>query len=349
MKKTILLIVISFSLITANAQVLSSINFTNYSTMQSLGADLTGTSSNQQGWLSYATPNSQSLTTDFRISPNGNPGNCIYMIGFDHNTTAASKFLWKNDFPTLWNTRTAGNNTLEFEVDYQRPNTSLSADDIQVIIYDATFSKVLAGYSISETGTIFARMYKFSTSSNSFGNWYYALEDGNFTTLPAMQWMKLILRFNKVTGDVTFIIKNPNGTVFVEKTITGGGAAGVDPAEIDFAIFADTSGVSYPAQPYFDNYKITALSSALAVNEVADNHVFSIYPNPVSNEINVSNSRNLGISSITITDINGRILKQNTFENIPNVQLNIADLSSGVFLMNVVSEEGTVTKKIIKN
>ncbi|HOZ74971.1 MAG TPA: T9SS type A sorting domain-containing protein [Flavobacterium sp.] len=348
MKKTVLLIVLGLSMIAANAQVLSSINFTNYNT-QSLGADLTGTLTNQQGWLSYATPNTQSLITDFRISPNGNPGNCIYMIGFDHMTVTGSKFLWKDGFPALWNSRTAGNNTLEFEVDYQRPNTTLSADDIQVIIYDATFTKVLAGYSISETGTIFARMYKFSTTSNSFGNWYYALEDGNFTTLPAMQWMKLILRFNKVTGDVTFIIKNPNGTVFVQKTITGGGAAGVDPAEIDFAIFANTSGVSYPAQPYFDNYKITALANTLAVNEASETAVFSIYPNPASNEITISNERQIGVSGIVITDMNARIVKQIQFDNLPKVQVNIADLSNGVYLMKITSGAGTVTKKIVKH
>ena len=348
MKKTVLILIFIFSTLTTNAQVLSSINFTNYNTMLSLGADITGTASNQQGWLSYATPNSQSTTSDFRISPNGNPGNSIYMIGFDHMTTAASKFLWKNDFPALWSSRTSGNNILEFEIDYQRPNSTLSVDDIQVIIYDATFNKVLAGYSISETGTIFARMYSFSTSNNSYGNWYYALEDGNFTTLPAMQWMKLILRFNKVTGDVKFVIKNPNGTVFVERTITGG-AAGVDPAEIDFAIFADTSGFSYPAQPRFDNYKITALSGTLSVDEIANADGFSIYPNPASDEITISNSRNVAISSITITDLNGRIVKQNTFENISNVQMNIVDLSPGVYLMNIVSMEGTVTKRIIKN
>ena len=164
-----------------------------------------------------------------------------------------------------------------------------------------------------------------------------------------MQWMKLILRFNKVTGDVTFIIKNPNGTVFVQKTITGGGAAGVDPAEIDFAIFANTSGVSYPAQPYFDNYKITALANTLAVNEASETAVFSIYPNPASNEITISNERQIGVSGIVITDMNARIVKQIQFDNLPKVQVNIADLSNGVYLMKIASGAGTVTKKIVKH
>ena len=31
-----------------------------------------------------------------------------------------------------------------------------------------------------------------------------------------------------------------------------------------------------------------------------------------------------------------------------NVQMNIVDLSPGVYLMNIVSMEGTVTKRIIK-
>mgnify|MGYP000890608201 FL=1 len=80
-----------------------------------------------------------------------------------------------------------------------------------------------------------------------------------------------------------------------------------------------------------------------------DENSIQIYPNPATNEINVSNTRNSGISTITIMDVNGRTIKQNTFNNFSNVQVNIAELSKGVYLMKINLEAGIVTKKIVKN
>ena len=80
-----------------------------------------------------------------------------------------------------------------------------------------------------------------------------------------------------------------------------------------------------------------------------DENSIQIYPNPATNEINVSNTRNSGISTITIMDVNGRTIKQNTFNNFSNVQVNIAELSKGVYLMKINLEAGIVTKRIVKN
>ena len=65
--------------------------------------------------------------------------------------------------------------------------------------------------------------------------------------------------------------------------------------------------------------------------------------------ITISNTENISVNSISITDLNGRIVKQNTYSNETNVQVNISDLSSGVYMMNITSDKGSVTKKIIKN
>ena len=54
-------------------------------------------------------------------------------------------------------------------------------------------------------------------------------------------------------------------------------------------------------------------------------------------------------NSISITDLNGRVVKQNSFTDVTNVQVNVSDLASGVYMMNITSDKGSVTKKIIKN
>ena len=63
---------------------------------------------------------------------------------------------------------------------------------------------------------------------------------------------------------------------------------------------------------------------------------------------NVSNTSS-SINSIEITDLNGRVVKTVNAIDASNAQVNISDLSSGVYMMNITSDKGSVTKKIIKN
>jgi hypothetical protein len=61
----------------------------------------------------------------------------------------------------------------------------------------------------------------------------------------------------------------------------------------------------------------------------------------------VNNKNNSPITKIVLTDLNGRIVKQDA-SNLSNVQLNISDLSAGVYMMNITSVEGSTTQKIVK-
>jgi len=76
---------------------------------------------------------------------------------------------------------------------------------------------------------------------------------------------------------------------------------------------------------------------------------FTVSPNPATDVINVSGKNNSTISAVSLTDINGRVVKQTSFNNIAKIEMNISDLSAGVYMMNIKSSEGEATKKIIKN
>lgn len=73
---------------------------------------------------------------------------------------------------------------------------------------------------------------------------------------------------------------------------------------------------------------------------------FSVYPNPATNVINVNGKS--PITAITMTDINGRTVSQNVYDAVTNAEINISNLSSGVYMMNITSSEGIATKKIVK-
>ena len=83
----------------------------------------------------------------------------------------------------------------------------------------------------------------------------------------------------------------------------------------------------------------------LEVNEFvkADNVI--IYPNPTSNNITLENKNNTPISSIIISDMNGRRVLDTT---IVNSTIDVSSLAKGVYLMVVTCDERSITKKLIK-
>lgn len=76
---------------------------------------------------------------------------------------------------------------------------------------------------------------------------------------------------------------------------------------------------------------------------------FSTFPNPVNDIVTISSSENINFNGINITDINGRIVKIFKTNNVSEIQINVSDLSSGVYLMDINSDNGKVIKKFIKN
>lgn len=92
-----------------------------------------------------------------------------------------------------------------------------------------------------------------------------------------------------------------------------------------------------------DDFKITA---ATLSNESFLARSINVSPNPATDYLNI-NSDSVIINRITITDLNGRIVK--TVElNQTHSQINISDLNSGVYFMELQSEEGNISKKIVK-
>jgi hypothetical protein len=93
---------------------------------------------------------------------------------------------------------------------------------------------------------------------------------------------------------------------------------------------------------YIDNIRING--ATFSVEDFASN--FSVYPNPATNVINVANSADV-INNVTITDLNGRTVKQVTV-GVNDAQINISDLAQGVYILNATSNGKSFTQKIVK-
>ena len=74
------------------------------------------------------------------------------------------------------------------------------------------------------------------------------------------------------------------------------------------------------------------------------NPKIQVYPNPTSGKINIRNSENVKIESISIIDLNGQNLLE--FENDIN-ELDLSGFSKGIYLLKLTYQKGEVYRKII--
>ena len=89
------------------------------------------------------------------------------------------------------------------------------------------------------------------------------------------------------------------------------------------------------------------MTSVLGVDQFLSEK-FALYPNPSKDVINVINSINASITNLEITDLNGRIVKNVKLDGVSETQISVSDLSTGIYMMKIVSDKGTITKKVIK-
>ena len=75
---------------------------------------------------------------------------------------------------------------------------------------------------------------------------------------------------------------------------------------------------------------------------------FSVYPNPTTGMLQVT-SYELQVIGIEIFDIYGKNLTPHTLHLSPQTSIDISDLTSGIYFVQIQTEKGIVTKKIVKN
>jgi hypothetical protein len=88
----------------------------------------------------------------------------------------------------------------------------------------------------------------------------------------------------------------------------------------------------------------------LGVTDSVLAEAISLYPNPASDIINISNNSNVELEGITVYDMNGRIVIQhNVTNNSRHQTINVSENSSGIYIAQVKSAQAHTIKRIIKN
>ena len=141
---------------------------------------------------------------------------------------------------------------------------------------------------------------------------------------------------------VVEIFQEANGVAF----FIGGTAAETDDSYLKsttcgVADYVTATSIGFPDAHYYITVTGTTI---LGVNEaLAD--ASSIYPNPVSDILNVKLPSNVEVTSVTITDVLGR----NAGIVYSNGEMNVSALAKGVYILNVNTTSGSLNQKIVKN
>ena len=93
-------------------------------------------------------------------------------------------------------------------------------------------------------------------------------------------------------------------------------------------------------------YQNPNYESCYLVTDINENKkpIIQIYPNPAKNLLTIKNGGNIKIKSITLSNTSGRIIKR--FDS-GKTRLGISKISSGLYILKIFYETGTLTKKIL--
>ncbi|WP_158848932.1 T9SS type A sorting domain-containing protein [Algibacter sp. L1A34] len=95
-----------------------------------------------------------------------------------------------------------------------------------------------------------------------------------------------------------------------------------------------------------DGFAVNKLTSALTldlIEQLLEMNVL-IYPNPASQIVHIKPDNGVTITSIELYDVSGKKM----FSELSNENtIDISNLSDGIYLLNMFSEKGSVTKKLI--
>ena len=90
--------------------------------------------------------------------------------------------------------------------------------------------------------------------------------------------------------------------------------------------------------------------TTLSMENLILNNQISMYPNPTSNEITIQNNSTLNLKNITISNINGDIIKTVSFKDFKSKEtIDTQNLQSGIYIVTIQSDSGKSTRKLIIN
>lgn len=125
----------------------------------------------------------------------------------------------------------------------------------------------------------------------------------------------------------------------------------VEKVEVDNASGTYTIQVSHKGNlvngPQAYSLIVTGVDSVTLSNNSIDRNLISVFPNPVNNMLNVFSDA-YTFNRYDVYDFQGRLVQYGVLQEQSDFQINVSSLSSGMYILNLVSDEGVYVEKIVK-
>ena len=82
------------------------------------------------------------------------------------------------------------------------------------------------------------------------------------------------------------------------------------------------------------------MNSLVSINDIK-NEPFDIYPNPVADLLNITGNLN-NVERISLINVVGKIEKYLTLNSTTNISVDLKDLSSGLYMLQIIDFNGTI-------
>lgn len=327
MKKT-LLFALTLTGLVSNAQIIEQQNYDNFTL---------GNLASQQGYQTM-----QGTDANYQIVDiDANHGKSFAIVGPTKNSaeTAYYAFIYAG-LETGWKARTADNNIykVSFEL-YTGTEAGTGAGMARSITFDkayASFAGIAYDFA-SKTIKGSARVTK-KTDASAVN----ALFTLGSETYGPNTWVSVSYSYNSVNGEVTWSYAGNTYVINDVNNATYNVIPNAIPTEMDF-VSSSTSTNTIVHTAAFDNYKAEAVSGNLAVNATPASALAAvkIYPNPVQDILNIVTESK--ISSVEIFDTTGKLVK-----TAKTAEVDVNNLAKGLYMLNITTNDGIFTEKMIK-
>ena len=116
----------------------------------------------------------------------------------------------------------------------------------------------------------------------------------------------------------------------------------------DSCMYMFTAGQATRMQAWYNNIANQFTTTALANDDFLQNQ-FSLYPNPSKGSFTIEFKELTNSFSVEVFDVTGKTIYENNYDQASNLiqEINFDKPSSGVYFVNIKTDKGLVTKKLV--
>lgn len=269
----------------------------------------------------------------FQMVDIDNDGETDILTDFDGGSPA--RLVWHQNLGEV----NFGSEEIIYQFDYlQSDNTSIS--NIEYVDIDTDDKKDIVITSHNDDIGTFYHWFENLDNLGSFGEIQPLANRGVFCDIDNDGDNDIVAH----TNNSIFWIENEDGlgTYTTQRNIT---------TEVDWVFYVDQA--DFNNDGFLDIVSTSIGDEKVAWYEntgilgIVENQLLglNLYPNPVREILYIENPANYTITSIQIIDLLGRIVLS---EKSNVKQLNLSGLKSGILFLRIATENGIITKKIVK-